>query len=566
MDAIFFESIFFEVSAVLVVGTVFAAVAVFMRQPTIPAYILAGVVIGPAVLNILHNADLLNALAEFGIAFLLFLVGIELDLRKLMKTGRVSIVLGFVQMGFSVGFGYVLIRMLGFHSSEAAFLALALGFSSTIVAVKILGERKEIHTMYAQIVIGLLLTQDFIAILLLILLNVFGGSGIESSLGTAIGVAFVKGAVIVLAAIIASRYVLGPLFKYFARSDELLFLGSICWCLIFAATAHVLGFSIELGAIAAGLSLSFQPYSVAIGNRIKSLRDFFLPFFFAVLGGQLVFSGTESVFMPTLVLSTLVLVIMPVIVIGALMYFGYRARTSFQAGMAIGQVSEFSFIVMSLGFSAGIISRDIVALVALIGLVTMTLSSYMMKYSEHLYVYIRPILKRFERSTVRLQDDTEGERLKGHAIIFGYSTMGSKVQQLFVRMGLPTLVVDNNPDVIDQLQRKKIPELYGNLNDTDILAEANISQAKYVVTTVPSTNVVRGLLEWVQKNNLTCTVIVTAFEIDDALRFYEMGADFVLYPTFISADYLDDLLTSKQLVRKRKRHIGEMKKLKELTI
>ena len=561
MDFTFLDSAFFEISAVLIIGALFASIAKFLKQPLIPAYILAGVVLGPPLLNIIGKGELLDVLAEFGIAFLLFLVGIELDIRKLLKTGKVALSIGTIQMVFAIGGGYFLTRALGFESADALFLSIALGFSSTIVILKILGERKETHTLYANIVIGLMLTQDFFAVVLLIFFNVFTGQAGEGTLLMEMVFAAAKGVLLIGFALVAAKFILSKAFKYFARSPELLFLGSISWCLFLAMGAYALGFSIEVGSLAAGVSLGFMPYSVAIATRIKSLRDFFLPIFFAVLGGQLVFGGGGHVIIPAVVLSSFVLFASPIIVTGFLLWFGYRARTSFQAGMAIGQVSEFSFILVNLGFASGIIGQNIVSLVALIGLLTMTLSTYMMKYSDSMYVWFRQILKKFERKGKRNQLDAIPELMSGHAIIFGYSTMGSKAEDLFHRLKEKTLVVDNNPDVIEKLQKKGIPRLYGNLNEEDIFEEANVAGAKYILSSVPNKDVVMGLLAYVKKEKLKCKVIVTAFTVEDALAYYTAGANFVLYPTFISADYLEDLLKEKRLSSKRTIHMKQLKKL-----
>ena len=239
------ENIFLEISLVLIVGTACAATAKFLRQPMIPAYIVAGIILGPLVLNIIKSGELLEALSTFGIAFLLFLVGIELDLKNFLKAGKIAILVGVLQMLLAIIFGYVVVRLLGFNSTSALLLAIGLGFSSTIVGLKLIGEKKELDTLYGQLVIGILLTQDFIAVLILIFFNVFSFTG-DSSLLFFLGVALLKGILLFGTAFLAARFLLKPLFTYFARSSELLFLGAICWCLILALVARKLNFSIEI--------------------------------------------------------------------------------------------------------------------------------------------------------------------------------------------------------------------------------------------------------------------------------------------------------------------------------
>lgn len=558
------ESIFFEISAIIIAGTLLATVAKFFKQPMIPAYIFAGVLLGPPVFNLIHSEELLHTLSTFGIAFLLFLVGIELDLRKFLKTSKAAIILGFIQMSTAIGLGYLLIRWFGFDPTTSFFFSVALGFSSTIVVLKLLGERKELDTLYGQIVIGLMLTQDFIAILFLIFFNnVFQSSPDSATWVNDFLFTTIKGVFLFAMAFVSSRFVLIHIFRYFARSSELLFLGSICWCLIFAMLSILLGFSIEVGSLLAGVSLSFLPYSLQIASKVKSLRDFFLPIFFAVLGGQLVFSGNTSIFLPTVVLSALVLIVSPIVSIATLLFFRYRARTSFMAGMSVGQVSEFSFVLIALGHQAGVVSQDVVGLVALIGLVTMTLSTYIIEYIDVLYPYFQPLLKRFERHTIAHQYEDVPEQLNDHVILVGFHTMGYKIYELLRKKRKQVVVVDYNPDVITRLQKEDVPYVYGNMSDDDILERARIEHAQLVVSTAPDAQRTMELLKYVRRHRVKTVTIVTAYHVEDALDFYAQGADYVLYPNTISVDYLQHLIFGSLQTVKRK-HVQELKELQRL--
>ncbi len=557
------EAIFFEISVVLITGTVFATIAKLLRQPMIPAYILAGVFLGPPALNILQRGELLEVLSTFGIAFLLFLVGMELDLRNFLKIGRVAITIGIVQMAFALGAGFLVNQLLGFDVITSFFLAAALGFSSTIVVLKLLGERKELDTLFGQIVIGLMLTQDFIAVMFLIFFEVFVHSEGGGGLGLTVLFTLIKGAFLFALAFLASRYILRPIFKYFARSPELLFLGAISWCLVFAMLSLGLGFSIEVGALLAGVSLSFLPYTVEISGRVKSLRDFFLPIFFAVLGAQLVFSAGQAVVLPTVALSSLVLFGSPILVIGTLLWFGYTSRTSFQAGMAIGQVSEFSFILISLVYVSGMVSQDIVGLVALIGLVTMTVSTYMIEYNDPLYAWFQPILKKLERKSTSRRLDTVDKPLKNHIVLIGHHTMGFKARLSIERLKQEYVVVDYNPDVIQDLQDTGINAIYGSQSDPEVLEKAYLSDASMVISTVPDRTTTTALLSYAKHAKVKA--IVTAFDTDDAIQLYKHGASFVIYPTELSGDFLQELLQTKtQLGRKKTAHLKELKLLKKL--
>ncbi len=555
------QSIFFEISIVLIVGTLFAMGAKFFRQPLIPAYIIAGVVLGPSLLHIIRTGELLHTLSTFGIAFLLFLVGIELDLRKFLKTSRVAIMVGIVQMLFTMSIGYLLSRALGFEGFSAVFLSIALGFSSTIVVMKLLGERKELDTLYGQIVIGIMLTQDFVAIIFLLFFNIAIGE--VTDIASEIFFTIVKGVFLFSIALLTSRYLLVHAFRYVARTPELLFLGAICWCLIFTMLSSILGFSIEIGSLLAGVSLSFLPYHVEIASRVKSLRDFFLPIFFATLGAQLVFSGDTAIALPTIIFSSLVLLITPIIVVLLLLARGYRSSTAFQTGTSIGQVSEFSFILVSLGAAKGLIDQDIVALVALTGLVTMTLSSYCIEYSEYLYDRCKWLLRPLERKHKHHRLELLPKKLSKHVVLFGYHTMGFKIREYLEYHKKPYIIVDYNPDTVDRMNREQIPHLYGNMSDDDILERVRAQDASLLISTVPNPKRTMELLRYVQQNNIRATVIVTAYHISDALDFYKNGAHFVIYPETISADFFSHFLATK-LTQRRTAHIKELKHLQQL--
>lgn len=553
------EHIFLEISLVLIVGTLCATIAKFFRQPMIPAYILAGVLLGPFAFNVITSGELLETLSTFGIAFLLFLVGIELDLRKFLKTGKAAITIGIAQMAFAVGVGYLIISALGFHNTEAFFLAIALGFSSTIVGLKLIGERKELDTVYGQIVIGLMLTQDFIAVLILIFFDVItGGASAGGTLFSDVGITVIKGFFLIGVSLLASKYVLLPVFRYFAKTAELLFLGAICWCLVLAIMASLMGFSIEVGSLIAGVSLSFLPYNYEISYRIRSLRDFFLPIFFAVLGGQLIFSSGADVLVPAVTLSAFVLFASPILVALCLLWFGYRSHTSFQAATAIGQVSEFSFILMALGFSNGIIDQNIVSLVALIGLITMTISTYMIEYNDVLYKPFRPLLKKLQRSTKNSIEDHAPKTLQKHVVVFGYNVLGKGTYAIMKKMKKDIIIIDHNPDKTEELVDNDIPHLYGSMSDDEVLEKARMNTAEYVISTVRSHRDTLDLLSYVKNSKLKAKVIVTAFYAEDALDYYAAGAHFVLMPTSVSTQYLQDIL-GKSMTRKRNAHLKELK-------
>ncbi len=555
------NGIFFDISTMLIAGTIAATIAKFFRQPMIPAYIIAGVVIGPPVLGLFHDDELLHTLSTFGIAFLLFLVGMELDVRVFAKVGRVAVVVGIVQMVSAIGIGYALIRLFHFDPVTAMFISFALGFSSTIIGVKMMAERQELETLYGQIVIAMLLTQDIVAMLTLIFVPIVLNGDFQGNILEIVAALAGKAVLLTLFAVACSQFILRHLFRFFAHTSELLFLGAICWCLFISMIALLLGFSIEVGALIAGVSLSFIPYSIEIGNRISSLRDFFLPLFFATLGGQLIFHSFGQYIAPLAVMVFIVLCVTPMIVTGMLLLFGYRTRTSFMSGMALGQISEFSFVLMAVGVANGAISKDIVALVALVGLITMTASSYAMEYADDFYDIFRPILKKLERKKYASRLEKIDEELKGQTVIFGFHTMGQRIARNVEEVTKrPLLVVDHNPDVIHSLVDTSYNYLYGTVSDHELLQHCHLHNADSIVSTVPDKRSNLALLRYIQDNDITATVVVTAFHVRDALDYYEAGAHFVIYPTLIAVDAVAEVLENRHHAE-RKTHIRELKQI-----
>lgn len=551
------NAIFLEISILIIGATIAATIARFLRQPILPAYILVGVLLGPPVFHLIGEGELLQALAHFGIAFLLFLVGVELDLRALVRSGRIAIGAGLLQMCVAVLLGYGVVRALGFAHMEALFLSLALAFSSTIIILKLIGERRELDSLYGKLVVGIMLTQDFIAITILIFFDTFFDTSGGATLLKNIGIATVKGFFLIAFAFLASRYVLTPLFRFFARQSELLFLGAISWCLLFAMLAASLHFSIEVGALLAGVSLSFVPYTIEITNRVKSLRDFFLPIFFATLGGQLLFSNIMAIAIPTLVLSVFVLLISPIIIIILLVLRGYDTRTSFQAGTAIGQVSEFSFILVSFGAARGLFGSDLVGLVALIGLITMTVSTYMIQYSEALYTFIKPVFAPFAIAKKKKAPVHPAVPWRNHVVIVGYGIMGYKIVSFFRKKRIRMLVIDHNPDAIERLQRDHIPAMYGSISDEELFLRAHIAKARMVISTVRQPHGTRALFDIMKRHHVKAKIIVTANHPSDALEFYQNGAAFVLLAEALSAEYVEELFHDR-LQKKRRRSIATL--------
>ena len=549
--------IFFEITIVLALATVLGILARALRQPTIVGYIATGLIVGPLGVLHLNNPEVLDALAQFGIAFLLFLVGMEMNFGELKHVGRSAVLIGLGQVVFTSAVGFVLAAALGFGLLPAVYIAVTLTFSSTIIVIKLLSEKKALESLYGKLVVGVLLVQDFVALGVLILLSGLSGPGIDPArLPIALLAAFAKGTGLLVFSLLAGRYVMPRLLHRLAGSQEVLFLASLTWGLGLAALSSLpsIGLTIEIGAFMAGVALSESVEHFQIMSRVKALRDFFAVMFFIVLGSKLVLSGLGGLWLPTLVLSLFVLIGNPLIVMLIMRALGYRSRTSFMAGVTVAQISEFSLIVITLGHRLGQVSQEVVSLVTAVGLITIAVSSYMIQNSEALYERLAPVLKAFETGA---KEEARGGRkeLKSHIVLIGCHRMGHNILHSLEELHKKFLVVDFNPDVVARLHRRGLQAVYGDIADPDIQGLARLDEARVVISTVPSAHDSAALIARIKGRNPRCKLIVTAETEDEAVTLYERGADYVLLPHFVGglqiARLLEEDRTLKSLEKMR---------------
>lgn len=558
------ESVFFEISLSIIIATIFAVVARALRQPLILAYILAGVVIGPFGFHLITTPDILHGFSAFGVAFLLFLIGLELDINRLKEIGKTSAILGVGQIIFTAACSFALLKLFSVPNIPALYATIALTFSSTVIIVKLLSERKDQSSLYGRLSIGMLLVQDFVAIFLLIIL---AGIGDASATNIPISVELIytlaKGALLFVFTALMSRYVLPPIFGFLARSDELLFLASIAWAFFFALFSAAIGFSIEIGAFLAGIALASVPYNLEISGRVRNLRDFFITIFFVSLGTQITGGAITNHLWLFIGLTVFVLFLKPLIVMVLMGLFGYHRRTGFLVGATLAQISEFSFILMALGATLGHVSQEYVSLITAVGVITIALSSYIFTHAEHLYERVAPMLKIFQRT--HIQEPTELRNIpSGHIILVGVHRTGKAILDAVKKLKVPVVVVDFDPRTVKRLQHEKINAVYGELGDFELLERLNVQEARMIITTVPNVQDNIRLLQNLKRLNLSVPAYVTGFTPLDALELYQQGATYVILPHHIAGKHLAMLLESVLMQSgsvsvDRAEHIAELK-------
>jgi len=527
-----FADVFTEMAVLLLVAAVIGAIGVRLRQPLIVAFIAVGILVGPSILGWVSANDQVDLLAKLGIALLLFVVGLRLDLHIIRTMGPVALATGLGQVFFTSVVGYFIAIALGMSSVTALYVAVALTFSSTIIIVKLLSDKREVGALHGRIAIGFLIVQDIVVVLVMIGLTALGDAGDAGRLGREAVAVLVKGGLFIAAIGLLMRYVLTPLLHQLARSPELLVLFAIAWAVALGAAGEHLGFSKEVGAFLAGVSLASTPYREVIGARLVSLRDFLLLFFFIDLGAGLELAALGAQVVPAIVLSLFVLIGNPLIVMIILGFMGYRKRTGFLAGLTVAQISEFSLILGALGLSLGHIDAGTMGLITLVGLITISASTYMILYSHPLYVRISPWLGIFERNrTHREETQDRNEEENGvDIILFGLGRFGSGIAQELRQRGYRVLGVDFDPELVYRHEACSYEVRYGDAEDPEFLVTLPLGQARWVLSSVREKDINLTLLHGLRNLDYKGCVAVTAHTASDAEQLNNAGADRVLIP------------------------------------
>jgi len=562
------KEIFLEIGIIIITAGILAILAKALHQPRILAYILTGIILGPFILGIIKNKETTEVLANLGITFLLFLVGLELDLRKLKEVGISPLIICLAHMVFTGGMGFVLSLAFGFSFLASFYISLALIFSSTVIVVKLLSEKHETDSLYGRITIGFLLIQDIIAILALIILAGFYKNGDSVMTINSLSWAIIKGLILFIIIITLARYFLPYIFKFVARSSELLFLTSITWCFIIVLITSAIGLSIEIGAFLAGVALASLPYNFEIIARVRSLRDFFIILFFVTLGMQISFILNLNQLTQIIVLSLFVLIFNPLVIMIAMGLLGYKKRTSFLTGISIAQISEFSLIIVALGYKLNHLSQEIVSLITLIGVITIIISTYFITYADNIYNMLSLFLIIFERKNINLKDEKKylPQKLKNHVIVVGYHRIGHVVVNSLRKIGVNFLVVDFDPQKINQLAKEKIPHLYGDITDPDILEKSGLTDSFMVISTVPKREDDLFIIKKAKDAKKDIIVFATADQVDEALELYDAGADYVILPHILGGEHAALLIEKMngsltEIVAARKHHIKQLKNI-----
>ncbi len=553
------ESVFAELSLVLVVTLVVSIIMKMIRQPLILGYIIAGLIVGPSALHLIHATELFESFSEIGIALLLFIIGLGMHIDEFKRLGKVVFLVALNTFITIALLGFASASILGFHKTEALIIGLALFFSSTIIIVKILSDKREQNRLHGQIAIGVILIDDLVATLaLLFLVAGKDGGGLNLNQLLVLGA---KGIILMLFLVICSRKILPKVSRYMANSQELLFLAAIAWGFGIATLFERAGFSIEIGALFAGVALASSPYVQEISARLRPLRDFFIVLFFITLGERLDISNLGSAIVPALVFSAIVILGKPIIVMATSGLLGYTKRVSFKAGVNLSQISEFSIILVMLAVAEGVVDKHIGSVITLVAIITIAISTYLMMYDEKLFRWFDKIkINVFEKQATFKEKRSPGSF---EHVIIGYHHGGHAFIKMFRDMGKKFLVIDYDPDVIEVLKDKKINYLYGDASDVELLQEANIEKSKMIISTIKEHHINVFLVQYILKSNPDAIVICNASNIGNATELYEMGASYVMIPHHIGTERTSSLIRRigddrEEYEKRRLRHLNSL--------
>ncbi|NKN33998.1 cation:proton antiporter [Marichromatium bheemlicum] len=525
------DDLFLQMGLILGVAAIAGALARGLRQPLIVAFIAVGILLGPTGFGLVAHSSEIELFARLGIALLLFVVGLKLDLHIIRTVGPVALASGLGQVLFTSAVGYVIARLLGLEPVAALYVAVALTFSSTIIIVKLLSDKREVDALHGRIAVGFLIVQDIVVVLVMIALTAVGQAGADIHPGREALTILLKGAAMLATVAVLMRYVLPWLLHRLARSTELLMLFAIAWAVLGALAGDALGFSREVGAFLAGVSIASTRYREQIAARLVTLRDFLLLFFFIELGATLELGLIGDQLGAAALLSLFVLIGNPLIVMVIMGYMGYRKRTGFLAGLTVAQISEFSLILAALGLSLGHLGAETLGLITLVGLVTISVSTYLILYSHPLYERLAPYLVCFERRVPHREIDQElTDNEAPEILLFGLGRFGAAMADGLRERGRQVLAVDFDPDVVRRQTRAGYRVHYGDIEDPELIATLPLSQARWVVSTVRERAINRLLLHGLRQQGYRGRVALSTASEADAQWFAQQGADLVFIP------------------------------------
>ncbi|MBB1093237.1 cation:proton antiporter [Rhodopseudomonas palustris] len=520
----------------------------FFRQPLILAYLIAGFAIGPFGLGLVRSQDSISVISELGLIFMLFMIGLEIDLKKVVRAGSVILVaaggqlIGGCLLGLAFFFGIGL--SIGGGQFDAVYLTVACALSSTVIIVKVLYEKRELDTLPGRLTLGVLVLQDIFAILFLAVQPSLADLQV-SVLLLSIG----RVAVLVATALVLSRYVLPWLFHRIARTPELVLLGALAWCFLIGEIAERLHLSREMGSLVAGVSLSTFPYALDVTAKVTTLRDFFITLFFVAVGMTIPIPN-GSVIMLALAIAAFTVVSRVVTTFVPLYLMRQGLRASLLPALNLAQISEFSLVVIQTGIAAGHIRTETASAASFAFVLLAVLSTFVMLRSDPITRRVIRLLKALGlRDLDHRAEDSEHDASHGavrRIVILGFfraaSALISEIERQNEELLKQISVIDFNPNVYRSLVARGMHVIYGDISSADTLLHAGVGKAEIIILSVPD-SLLKGatnerLVRHVRALNPNARIIATADLLADVATLYAAGANYVTVTRISDANEL----------------------------
>jgi Kef-type K+ transport system membrane component KefB/Trk K+ transport system NAD-binding subunit len=524
--------VYIELSLVITLGAAIAFILHKLRQPLLIGYILTGIIAGPAVLDIIHNNIAFAGMSQIGIALLLFIIGLDVSPRVFFRLRKTIFITTLVQISLTGMLGFAIAKALSFGDMESAIIGLCLALSSTIIIVKLFNDKRETMRLYAQIIIGILILQD-----VFVTAGKFG-LATRTTDGTAADLIslIAMGLTVTGLLYLSSRHLLPRLTKSIGSSKEILLLFALGWGLGWALLFERVGFSIEIGALFAGIGLAQLPYSREMSSRLKPLRDFFIVIFFITLGQGLLPGNMSAITLSALIFSLFVLFIKPLMALISLALLGYTKRTSFKAAVSLSQISEFSLVFVMAAVHTGLASQQLANMLTLVALITFAVSTYFIKYDNVLFAKLDRHLRLFERKTTLSDRHTAQHHYP--IVLFGYRRNSNEFVKTFRKMEKPFVIIDYDPYMVEALENSNEEYMYGDATDSEFLDELQLQKSKLVLSTISDFKTNEFLAQWLAQHNPGAVFVCSSDNAANASALYAEGASYVMMPHFVGNERL----------------------------
>lgn len=515
---------------------VVSLVVKFLRQPIIIGYVLSGILFGILFSKENVATEQTIVLSELGITFLLFLMGIEFDLKSLKYLGKDIFISTLIQSVVFFCVAYLICSLFGVPQTESVYLSILFMFSSTLLVANLLEEKKETQLLSGKIILGTLVVQDFFAITILTLLYVYQ----QESLTGIIAVP-AKGLLLITVAIITSRYLLGRLLGFSSKYPELLYIVSLGICFSFVELAAFLDYSTTIGAFIGGITVANTIYKNDILSRLRPLVAFFNLLFFVGLGFEAKFTLDTHVLLLISVLCAVCFAVKPIVTYATLRFKGYDTRTAWSAGIHLAQFSEFGIIIIGVAVTQGMV--PLVSSPALLAVIaTMILSSYFIKYEPQLYAFVEPILRRLGRVTLAPRVHAHLHNLDYQVVLFGYYDLSHELIARLRQLGKKIIVIEHDPEHITFLKKEGIEFVYNSVHNPEFFREFRFKNVELVLSSLQRLEENITLIKELRAHNPALVAIVTARTVHDALELYNHGADYVIYADYLHEERVSVLL------------------------